>query len=462
MTTIPINKECNRTRLNIFFLPHRKLDILFILWYRTLMDKNILLSIITDQRDDFFSKKKLIPRDVNYSAYIKTGQIVVITGARRCGKSSLLWLLHHSMKIQQENSVYFNGDDERLQDFSAIDFSQILELHQSMFNTTEEKERVYFFDEIQYLYGWEKFLTRLYEKGNKIFVTGSSANLLSSEIASSLTGRYMELSLHPFSFPEYLRFIDKKPKNNFYTTKEKGSLIAHWENYFKMGGFPLVHKENNVNIMQEYYQAILYKDIVARYKINQIEELKKIGLFLFSNTAKLFSYKTLQNISGLGSLSTVKRFLEYWENAFIFFYVKKYDFSLKKQLLNSRKVYAIDTGLIRQIGFHFSEDRGRLLENQIFNCLNRKNIDIYYHKGKRECDFLIVDRGKVISAIQVTVSLYDPSTRKRELQGLEEAMLNYGLTTGYIITENEEEILVESGRTINIIPVWKWLLKEES
>ncbi len=425
------------------------------------MDKNILLSIITDQRDDFFSKKKLIQREVNYSPYIKTGQIVVITGARRCGKSSLLWLLHQSMKTQQENSVYFNGDDERLQDFSTLDFSQILELHQSMFDTAHEKERVYFFDEIQYLYGWEKFLTRLYEKGNKIFVTGSSANLLSSEIASSLTGRYMELSLNPFSFSEYLRFIDKEPKNYFYTTKEKGSLIAHWENYFKMGGFPLVHKEKNINILKEYYQAILYRDIVARYKINQIEELKKIGLFLFSNTSKLFSYKTLQNISGLGSLSTVKRFLEYWENAFIFFYVKKYDFSLKKQLLNSRKVYAIDTGLIRQIGFHISEDRGRLLENQIFNCLKRKNIDIYYHKGKRECDFLIVDRGKVISAIQVTVSLYDPSTRKRELQGLEEAMLNYGLTIGYIITENEEETLVESGRTINIIPAWKWLLKRE-
>ncbi|MCK5154254.1 MAG: ATP-binding protein, partial [Spirochaetales bacterium] len=282
------------------------------------MDKNILLSIITDQRDDFFSKKKLIQREVNYSPYIKTGQIVVITGARRCGKSSLLWLLHQSMKTQQENSVYFNGDDERLQDFSTLDFSQILELHQSMFDTAHEKERVYFFDEIQYLYGWEKFLTRLYEKGNKIFVTGSSANLLSSEIASSLTGRYMELSLNPFSFSEYLRFIDKEPKNYFYTTKEKGSLIAHWENYFKMGGFPLVHKEKNINILKEYYQAILYRDIVARYKINQIEELKKIGLFLFSNTSKLFSYKTLQNISGLGSLSTVKRFLEYWENAFIF------------------------------------------------------------------------------------------------------------------------------------------------
>jgi len=420
------------------------------------------MGIITDQRDDFFSKKKLIPRDLNYSMYTETGQIVVITGARRCGKSSLLWLLYRKMELEQKNCIYFNGDDERLQNFSAIDFSQILELHQSMFNTKDEKERVYFFDEIQYLYEWEKFLTRLYEKGNKIFVTGSSANLLSSEIASSLTGRYMELSLNPFTFSEYLRFIDEEPKNNFFTTKEKGSMIAHWENYFKMGGFPLVHKEKNINILQEYYQAILYKDIVARYKINQIEELKKIGLYLFSNTAKLFSYKTLQNISGLGSLSTVKRFLEYWENAFIFFYVKKYDFSLKKQLLNSRKVYAIDTGLIRQIGFHFSEDRGRLLENQIFNCLKRKNKDIYYHREKRECDFLIVDRGKVISAIQVSVSLYNPSTRERELQGLEEAMRSYSLTDGYIITENEEEILKESIGTINIIPAWKWLLKNGS
>jgi len=426
------------------------------------MDKNILLNIITDQRDDFFSKKKLILRDINYSTYIITGQIVVITGARRCGKSSLLWLLYRKMELEQENCIYFNGDDERLQNFSAIDFSQILELHQSMFNTKDEKTRVYFFDEVQYLHGWEKFLTRLYEKGNKIFVTGSSANLLSSEIASSLTGRYMELSLNPFTFSEYLRFIDEEPKNNFFTTIEKGSMIAHWKNYFNMGGFPLVHKEKNINILQEYYQAILYKDIVARYKINQIEELKKIGLYLFSNTAKLFSYKTLQNISGLGSLSTVKRFLEYWENAFIFFYVKKYDFSLKKQLLNSRKVYAIDTGLIRQIGFHFSEDRGRLLENQIFNCLKRKNIDIYYHREKRECDFLIVDRGKVISAIQVTVSLYNPSTRERELKGLEEAMLIYGLTVGYVITENEEEILVEYDRTINIVPAWKWLLKNGS
>jgi len=112
-------------------------------------------------------------------------------------------------------------------------------------------------------------------------------------------------------------------------------------------------------------------------------------------------------------------------------------------------------------GFHFSEDRGRLLENQIFNCLKRKNKDIYYHREKRECDFLIVDRGKVISAIQVTVSLYNPSTRER-LQGLEEAMRSYGLTIGYVITENEEEVLIEPDRTINIIPAWKWLLKNGS
>jgi uncharacterized protein len=436
-------------------------DILFFLWYGMYMDKTILQSIIIDQKIDFFSSKDLIERNLNYLTYIKTGQIVVITGARRCGKSSLLWLLFRKMELKQDNCLYFNGDDERLQNFASIDFSQLLELHQSMFNTTEEKNRVYFFDEIQNLKGWEKFLTRLYERGNKIFVTGSSANLLSSEMATSLTGRYINLHLHPFSFSEYLSFKNEKPKNKFYSTKEKGSIIAHWEIFFKMGGFPLVHKENNTNVLKEYYQSILYRDIVARYKINQIEELKKIGLFLFSNVGKLFSYKTLQTISGLGSLSTVKRFLEYWENTFMLFYVKKYDFSLKKQILNSRKVYAIDTGLIRQIGFHFSDDRGHLLENQIFNSLQRRNFDIYYHREKRECDFLIVDKGKVIKAIQVTVSLYNPSTRERELLGLKEAMLCYGLSTGYIITETEEEILTENGWTINIISAWKWLLEEE-
>ena len=354
------------------------------------MDINRLRAILLDQRYDFFEEKDLIQRTGNFSPYMKTGQIVVITGVRRCGKSSLLWLLMRDMGLEEKNCFYLNGDDERLLSFTPDDFSNLLEIYRALFPQAEVGRCVYFFDEVQNLEGWEKFLTKLYENGHKIFVTGSNARLLSSEMATSLTGRYLKLSIQPFSFREYLRYQEHEPERSFFTTKEKGELFAFWEKYLELGGFPLVHKENNATLLQEYYQAILYRDIVARYRVNQVDELKQIGLFLFSNAGKLFSYKTLQEITGIGSLSTVKRFLEYWENAFMLFYVRKYDYSLKKQLLNSRKVYAVDTGLIRQIGFHFSEDRGRILKNQVFNSLQKTGSEIFGRGGEKLVTLLTV------------------------------------------------------------------------
>jgi predicted AAA+ superfamily ATPase len=179
--------------------------------------------------------------------------------------------------------------------------------------TTYKKEPVFFFDEIQNVNQWEKFVNRMYEKGLKLFVTGSNANLLSSEIASSLTGRNKLIELYPFSFSEYLRKIKKTYDLQKLSTKSKNLLKSDFNDYIQLGGFPLVIKEHDLELINSYFQDILYRDIISRYKLIQVNEIKQIGLYFASNVGKLFSYSTLQQITGLKSTASVKNYLEYFD-----------------------------------------------------------------------------------------------------------------------------------------------------
>jgi uncharacterized protein len=420
------------------------------------MDKERLKEIMLDQKDVFNRQRYLIQRDLNYETIINSRQVIVISGVRRCGKSSLMYLLKEEMRLNEADYCYFNFEDERIS-ADVADLEKIYTLHIELYG----KEPVLFLDEIQNVRGWEKFINRIYEKEAKIFVTGSNGRLLSSEIATSLTDRNKVVKLFPFSFSEFLRFLEKGYNLDGLTTQQKALLQKDFNKYLEIGGFPLVVKENDLEIINSYFQDILYRDIVSRYRLSQVNEIKEIGLYFVSNIGKIFSYSTLQKVTGIKSLSTVKDYLDYYEQSFLFFYLKKFDYSVRKQIMNPKKVYTIDPAFANRLGFKFSENKGRVLENIIFIDLIRRNQDIYYYSGKNECDFLVREGTKIVRAIQVCYAL-NSSNYERELNGLKEAMDVHNVKNGFLIVNDVEIPVSDIGPSIRLITPWSWLMASKN
>ena len=417
------------------------------------MNRERLKEIMFDQKDVFNSRKHLIHRDIELDKYIKTSQVVIVSGIRRCGKSSLLFLIKQKMNLDESEYCYFNFDDERIMaDISILE--DIYNLHIEVYG----KEPVLFMDEIQNIGNWEKFVNRMFEQGIKIFVTGSNARLLSSEISTSLTGRNKLIELYPFSFSEYLRFIGNQYDLDHLIPKSRALLMKDFSNYIETGGFPLVVKENDTELINAYFQDILYRDIIARYRLTQVNEIKQIGLYFASNIGKLFSYSTLQEISGVKSLSSIKDYLSYYEQSYLYFYLKKFDYSVKKQVMNPKKVYTIDQAVAHRLGFNFSENRGRILENIVYLELLRRGKEVYYHSGKKECDFLVKECLGVVEAIQVAWQV-DATNAQREFQGLEEAMAIYNLKQGLLLTLSNDDSMIPNHPGIEVVPVRQWLIK---
>lgn len=446
--TCKINNIVLFERMNITIFVRSKRNI-----YTIPMHKDRLKEIMFDQKDVFNNRQHLIHRDINLDKYITTSLIVIISGIRRCGKSVLLFLIKEKMELKESDYCYFNFDDERII-ADAFILETIFNLHLEIYG----KEPVLFLDEIQNIPNWEKFVNRMYEQGIKIFLTGSNAKLLSSEISTSLTGRNKLIELFPLSFSEYLRFIGKNYKLNQLNSKSKALLLKDFNAYFEIGGFPLVVKENDTELIHAYFQDILYRDIISRYKLTQVNEIKQIGLYFASNIGKLFSYSTLQKISGVKSLSSIKNYIHYYQQSYLFYYLNKFDYSVRKQIMNPKKVYAIDPAFAHRLGFNFSENKGRILENIVCLELRRREKEIYYHSGKKECDFVIKKGLEIIEAIQVVYQLNE-NNLEREFQGLQEAMQSYNLKDGLILTCNMDQSFTPADYAgIKVLPVWKWLL----
>lgn len=419
------------------------------------MEKKILQAILTDQKEVFQSKKGLIARDVLLEKYLNTSQVVVITGVRRCGKSSLLFLIKEALKLKENQFCYCNFDDERIIYYPNL-LNDIYASHIEQYQTAP----IFFFDEIQEVPDWQKFVNRMYEQSHKTFVTGSNATLLSSEISTSLTGRNKVLELFPFSFSEYLKLNDKSYAIHQLSVKQKALIQSDLNHFLELGGFPLVLKENDLEIAHALFQDVLYRDIVIRYQLSNVEELRRMSLFLISNIGKLFSYSTLQAIAELKSRNSVNKYLQYLEASHLFCYLKKFDYSIKKQIMNSRKVYAIDNALSNRLGFRFSENKGRLLENAIYIELKRRGKEVYYFNQKYECDFLIKEQLNITEAIQVVYSLNDMN-RERELRGIQEAIKSYSIQKGTIIVMDENEYFIDLPKGVKVISAFKWFLTNE-
>ena len=414
-----------------------------------MINSSVLEKIILDQSQIFKEKDLGVKRDVDFERYLTTRHITVISGIRRSGKSTLL----KQFSRNYPSYYYLNFDDERLVDFAVFDFQTLMVTFQKLFSS-----KVVLFDEIQNVPKWERFARRIFEEGYKIYLTGSNAKLLSSELATHLTGRYLKLELYPFSFEEFLHF--HKVSHQKITSKKEAEILRHFELFLYKGGFPEFVTSEKGEIMGQIFDDIIYRDLIARFKIRETKNFKLLVNYLFSNFTSVVSYNALKNTLGFKSATTVKNYIDFIQESYLVFELFKYDYSLKKQYVSNKKVYVIDNGLRNAVAFSNSPDTGKMLENTVFLELKRRKEEIFYHKEKKECDFIIRKGLKIVEAIQVTQTI-GVETEKRELEGLLEAMEKFSLKVGLIITQDQEETRKIGRKTIKIVPAWKWLLDLE-
>lgn len=417
-----------------------------------MISKDMLRDIVTGQKSGITLARDTVRREVlnNIMRWFGDNRIFVLTGIRRSGKSTLL------KQIMREKGgfCYVNFEDERFIDFRAQDFESLNEVLIEIYG----KPGVYFFDEIQNIEKFELFVRRLHEQGMKVIITGSNASLLSKEFGTRLTGRYRQFEVYPFSFSEYLTFNGIHPEKDwFHLAEKKIMLLKLFDGYVYNGGMPEYLKNKDIEYIRTVYENIIYRDVIARYAIRRQKVVKELVNILASNISSKFTYNSLRKSLNLSNAITVKEYVSYLGNSYMFFELLKFDFSVKRQLNSPRKIYMIDPAFSRVAGMSLSPDRGKVLENIVFIELKRRGKEVYYYSGMGECDFIVKEGAKISEAVQVCYEMNE-SNRQRELSGLLEAMDKFKLKRGLILTKEQEEDIVEGSEKIKVMPVWKWLL----
>ena len=399
------------------------------------------------------------------------GKATVCIGVRRSGKSTYMLQIMQRLVaggVPRQNILHLNLFDDRLHSLRGDNLGLITEAYYSLYPEKKSTETVYcFFDEIQAVPGWEPFVDRLMRTEKcEVYLTGSSAHMLSKEIATQMRGRALSWELFPFSFSEYL---DAKGAANAGPMSTKRRLLVQraFEAYWEAGGFPEVtHLDRGLRIKthQEYLQAILFRDLVERHDVAHPKAISDLAHWLVDNTASHYSINSLTNyLKSLGhklTKSAVADYLEWFEDAYFLFTVRTYDASLARRNVNPKKIYCIDHALVASTSSGVLVNSGHLLENLIFAALRRLYPDIYYYRtrGQKEVDFVIPVRGGARLLVQVCESLADSRTRKREVTALSEAMTELSLSTATIVTKNEGEQIAVDGGTIEVVPAWRYLL----
>ncbi len=360
----------------------------------------------------------------------------IITGIRRCGKSTLVQQL---MQRSLDASLYVNFDTPNLFDFQMEDFRVLDEVIE------EKKAKWLFFDEIHVVKGWEVYVRSKLEQGFNVVVTGSNSTMLSRELGTRLTGRHLDYALYPFSYTEYLGFTGQ------------AASAETMEKYLNCGGFPEYVQSGDSRILTDLISDILYRDILVRYNIKDESALKSLFVYLMGNIGNLTSANKLVNAIGVKSSATVAAYFSYLENSYLVRFMPKFSYSYKAQMLNPKKMYSIDLGLHNVSSPSFLQDRGHKLENEVYLELLRKWYELYYYsENGHECDFVACKNNTPELLVQVCERL-DHENEKREVSGLVEAMNNLHLEQGAIVTLDQEDLMYVDGKEIRVVPVWEWL-----
>jgi predicted AAA+ superfamily ATPase len=373
-----------------------------------------------------------------------TSHALVVSGIRRCGKSTLL-----RQFVQKLGRPYFylNFDDIRLSSFAYTDFALVDKA------VADSGANLIFFDEVQSVERWELYVRQKLDEGFQFVITGSNASLLSRELGSRLTGRHIAKELFPFSYKEFCEF----------TAQEAGSVSL--SDYLEKGGFPEFLKTGNADIVSQLQLDILHRDIATRYGIRDATSLQRLFVYLVSNPAQLFSPSKLTGVAGVKSPTTVLEYISFFEAAYLVHLLPCFAWSVKAQSLSPKKVYIGDAGLIKTGSISFSGNYGALLENCVYNSLRIKAgsrgspslRNIYYFATKKggECDFVVNPHDNP-SCIQVCWELTSDN-QDREINGLLEAMDFFNVDEGEILTHDAEDTILINGKKINVMPAWKWV-----
>jgi len=387
-------------------------------------------NVIDAQWSDFLREDTGFQRELLPQIPVAPSFATIITGIRRCGKSTLLLQL---LRQKYETAVYLHFDDIRLAAFETGDFAR---LHNEI---TKRGIKVLFFDEIQLISGWELYVNQLLRERYTVFITGSNASMLSVEMGTHLTGRHLSVELFPFSYSEYIHFLNKE--NNTEAV----------EAYLHSGGIPEYVKTGISSILNTLIDDILWRDIAVRHAVRDIASLRQLTVFLITNLGNTITANKLTGMFGIKSPSTFLEYFSYLKDAYLFEFVPLFSHSLKVQARNPKKVYTVDLGLYTHNALSTSENSGRRLENLVFLHLRRKCKDIFYFQTKSECDFVVLEKHIVTKAIQVCFHITDENF-EREYNGLKEAMQFFKLSYGQIVTLNQSDKFVENGMTIELVP----------
>lgn len=402
------------------------------------------------------------------------GKATVCIGVRRCGKSTYLFQIIKKLLdngVLRQNILYMNFFDDRLYNLNREGPGIVMDAYFSLYPEKKNSEKIYcFFDEIQSVSGWEPFIDRILRTENcEVYITGSSAKMLSKEIATQMRGRALSWEVFPFSFREFLDFKKIEVSGNF-SSKRRLLVQKAFGEYLEDGGFPEVaglDKHLRIKIHQEYYNAVLFRDIVERHDILHPKAITDLAHWMIDNISSLYTINRLsaylQSSGHKIAKSSVSDYIKWFEDAYFFFTVRIFDASLSKANVNPKKIYCIDHSLVNSVTSGILVNSGHLLENLVFTTLRRVTPDIFYYrtKNRREVDFIaqLQDRSRML--IQVCESLANPRSYQREVTALEEAMKELGLDSGAIVTLNEERQLDTSSGKIKIIPAWRFILEME-
>ncbi len=399
-----------------------------------------LRNIASEQKERLLSKTETVPRELlpEFTNHPKS-HALIIAGIRRCGKSTLIG--QHIATQEKKSCFFINFDTPKLYNFDIHDFKALDEI------INEQQHKKLYFDEIQIIEGWELYIRQKLDEGYPVIVTGSNASLLSKELGTKLTGRHITKELFPFSYNEFLQLNAKK--NSKKAAKE----------YLEKGGFPEYLKHQNPEILQSLTEDILFRDIAVRFGIRDVSSLQRLLTYLVSNVGGLLTGNKLARQLGIKSTATIMEYLSYLEQTYLLNLLPVFSYSYRAQMVNPRKIYILDNGLVDTVSASFSENTGRKLENTVYWHLRQHYKELFYFNNKKvECDFIVSQKNKITQLIQVCLEV-NTDNQEREEKGLWEAMEEFNLKSGLIVTLNQSDTIINGDKTIELIPLHHFLSK---
>jgi len=377
-----------------------------------------------------------LKREIDIDLNELSTHTLIISGIRRCGKSTLLFQL--LKRAIRGDTFYINFEVPRLYGFTLTDFERLDKV------ITQNAANILFFDEIQVVEGWELYIRQKLDEGFKVIITGSNASLLSKELGTKLTGRHITRELFPFSYTEYLKFRDIE--------KGRESVLG----YMQEGGFPEYLKTGDEEVLNQLFNDLLIRDIVVRYNIRDVRNLQLLAQFLISNIGNRITAGKLKQSFSISAISTISSWFAHIEQSYLLSFLPMYKTSIRAQAVNPRKVYAIDTGLVNAISSNLQDDMGHKLENLVYLHLRKRYKQLYYFYDKVECDFIAFNKNNISVILQVCYEL-NQDNLDRELNGILRAMEYFNYNNAQIITLNQRDVIKKDGKIIEVMPVSDYL-----